>query len=90
MERRLQFSLRNLLAMMFLWSLAFILLLEFVPVVKPSHPMVTRTYIVLFPVALGPAVGGLFSRMRTGFVIGLVTGFVTLVVFICIERLAGP
>jgi succinate-acetate transporter protein len=88
MKRLPQFSLRYLLAMMFWWSLAFVMFRECAGETGRLQAMKTSYYVLFFPIAAGPAIGGVVLKMRAGFVIGLLTSAVLWLLVVCIEHVS--
>ena len=89
MARLPQFSLRYLLAMMFWWSLAFVIFYEVFredELFAPWQATRASYHVLLFPIAFCPAVGGLFLKMRAGFYVGFLASAAIWVVVICAER----
>jgi hypothetical protein len=86
MARLPQFSLRYMLAMMFWWSLAFVMFLEVFREAHTPNGMRISYYVLLFPIVLCAALGGLFLKMRTGFVIGVLTSAIMWVITIWAEQ----
>src|SRR5688572_19639542 len=86
MKRLPQFSLRYLLAMMFWWSLVFVMIRECIPPTGILQAGKTSYYVLLFPIAAGPAIGGIVLKMRAGFVIGILITAVLWILVVCIEQ----
>jgi hypothetical protein len=48
----------------------------------------TSYYVLLFPIAAGPAIGGIVPQMRAGFVIGVLISAALWLLVICIEHVS--
>lgn len=74
MENQKQFTLRYMLAVVFLWAVALAALRQYLVSLRTSNEF--DVWFVLTAITFCPAVGGLFLNMRLGFILaGILTAF---------------